>query len=335
MDYTAYESLLYVNGTSKRERLISNAKQNELGKYQDCLSYKQVLVDGVPQTLEIISSTERFHKKISALPDEPLYAGSIIEWNDQYFLITETDTENEIHRRGDAYRCNIYLKWQNSKGEIVDCFGYSENISRFNSGVDGNKILAVAELTITVQIPCNEETIKLKRDKRFLIDLDYDSPEAFKLTGRNVITGNARPIDCKNKVFDGRDKTITLTLTLSEKSDRDNKELMIADYVPPKETIETDSYYISANKDLNLRVGGAWKTYSLLDSDGESLKTPTVWSVTTTPENEKYIKYEIENNNIKIKVSENQKIIGSQIRLDAVNGSVSRTAYIRLVSLIG
>lgn len=335
MDYSSYEAYLTINGNTRKERLINQAKKTEAKRVNEIVSCQDVLIDGEARKLTIVYSTETNHKKITALPNESLYAGSIVEWGDTVWIIKSVDAEVQIHKRGDMYQCNTYLKWQDEEGNIKDCFGYSLNIGQFNIGIDGNKTLAVGEFTATIDIPCNEDTIKLKRDKRFLIGLvAREEPEAFVLTGRNGVTGNSNPKELKEGIVNYKDKVITLTLCHSEKSDRDNVPLLIADYFEPNSQSSLVEYRITSEDEMILRVGGGWNEFTLIDANN-NIVTPTIWSVTTLPENENYIQYEITDNKIKIKALENRKIINTQILLEATNGSVNTSAFIRLVSLLG
>ena len=335
MDYSSYEAYLTVNGDTRKERLINQAKKAETKRINEIVSCQDVLIDGEARKLTIIYSTETNHKKITALPNEDLYAGSIVEWSNTVWIIKSVDTEDQVHKRGDMYQCNTYLKWQDEEGNIKDCFGYSLNIGQFNIGIDGNKTLAVGEFTATIDIPCNEDTIKLKRDKRFLIGLvTREEPEAFVLTGRNGITGNSNPKELKEGIVNYKDKVITLTLCHSEKSDRDNVPLLIADYFESNPQSPPVEYRIASENEMILRVGGSWNEFTLVDTNNNII-TPTIWSVTALPENENYIQYEPTDDKIKIKALENRKIINTQILLEATSESVNASAFIRLVSLLG
>ena len=190
VDWSTYENALKIQGDTRRDRVIYQTKRIVADRARNSPAYKTVLIDGVEQNVVITSSTEMYHKKINALPDEHIYSGSIVEWNGRHYIITNTDTEDEIYQRGEMYRCNVYLKWQNEKGEIITRYGYSDDISKFAAGVVAAALQQGIQQTYTIQFPLDEETIKIRRDKRFLIDITHDKPSAYVVTNRNVTNGN-------------------------------------------------------------------------------------------------------------------------------------------------
>lgn len=344
MDWSLYDSLLTVKGETRRDRAIFETKRSISKRAVRSPSYKDVLVDGEPQKLVITSSTEKYHKKINALPDEKIYMGSIVEWNNSHFIITDTDVEDEVYQSGDMYRCNVYLKWQNEKGEIVGRYGFSEDISQFASGEIEAKVMMGIEQIFVIKFPCDEETIKLRRDKRFLMDIVTDEPNAYILTGRNVISGNWTAGDITDKEFDGRDKILTLTFSQTQLSEKDNCELMIADYVDPssigEQIVSQGNCNISYRGEPEIKVGGSYKTFTatFTDSNGaETAEIPT-WKITTIkPEYDKYFKTITSGNTIKIKSDNILAMIGDQILLEASNGdgSIVSKLVIKVVSLYG
>ena len=176
---------LNVMGDTRRERLIRQTQRNIKNRIVNNPAYKTVLVDGVEQELVITSSTEMWHKKIDSMPNERIYMGSIVEWNGRHFLIVQTDCDYELVQRGEMYECNVYIKWQNEKGEIIGRYGYTENLSQFSSGTVESRIMQSIQQVYHVMLPLDEETIKLRRDRRFLIGVSDDKPNALN----NVVTG--------------------------------------------------------------------------------------------------------------------------------------------------
>lgn len=344
MDWTLYNTSLTVKGDTRRDRAIFETKRSIKKRSVRSPAYKTVLIDGEEQDVVITSSTEKYHKKINALPDESIHMGSIVEWNNSHFLITDTDVEDEIYQSGDMYRCNVYLKWQNEKGEIVGRYGYSEDISQFASGEVESKVMIGIEQVFVIKFPCDSETIKLRRDRRFLMDIVTDEPNAYILTGRNVISGNWTAGDVSGKEFDGTDKVLTLTFTQTQLSEKDNCELMIADYFDPstlgEQTVTQGSCSISYKGQPEVKVGGSYKTFTaqFFDSNGNEILDTPVWTLTTIkPEYDDKFKTVADGNKIKIKADNVLDMIGDQILLTAStsDGSISGQIYVKVVSLYG
>ena len=130
-----------------------------------------------------------------------------------------------MYIRGKITQCNYFLKWQNEKNEIVGRWAVIETVTRYNNGVFEGKFIDNIQSTISAMIGCDDETMKLKRDFRFLADIYSEEPYAFKITQRDVLSK-----------YYGDSGLITWALTQEGfNSETDNTELMIADYRKPAE----------------------------------------------------------------------------------------------------
>lgn len=267
MNWNLYENSLYVQGETRRDRAIAQTKRIERLRLPNAETYKTVLIDGIEQNVIIEASTEMYHKKINAMPDERIYAGSIVEWNGNHFIITIADTETDVYQRGEMYQCNVFLKWQNADGEIISRYGWSDDISQFAAGVVNGAVMNSIQQVFKIALPCDEETIKLRRDKRFLLDIDNTNPNAYILTNRNVTSGNFTVGEVGSDgvnpapVFNGKDKVIYITITETQLSDKDNIDLMIADYFDPSTLTppiaEAGSCAIQYSGEPKIKIGGS------------------------------------------------------------------------------
>lgn len=351
MDWSLYEQALKVQGDTRRDRVIAQTKRIVKQRTPNSPGYKTVLIDGVEQDVVISSSTEMYHKKINALPDEHIYSGSIVEWNNHHYIITQTDTEDEIYQRGEMYKCNVYLKWQNEKGEIIGRYGFTEDISQFAAGTVAGKVMDSLQQVFKIAFPCDEETIKLRRDKRFLLDIDPTNPNAYILTNRNVVSGNYTVEDVsgdgtsKPPAFNGRDKVMYITLSETQLSEKDNLELMIADYFDPN-TLKTPtaisgSCAIVYSGEPKIKIGGSgkWFTSEFRDTNGNIIPTMPVWSVTTMPGQEDRFTVTYDNNRIRLKVKapDDIKLAGEQVKLTLTDagGTCTSEIYVKVVGLYG
>ena len=348
MNWNLYEQALTVQGDTRHDRVIAQTKRIISQRTPNSPGYKTVLIDGVEQNVVITASTELYHKKINALPDGHIYAGSIVEWNNHHYIITETDTEDDIYQRGEMYKCNVYLKWQNSKGEIIGRYGFTEDISQFAAGTVAGKVMDSLQQVFKIAFPCDEETVKLRRDKRFLLDIDPTNPNAYILTNRNVVSGNYVVGDVSadgNSVFDGKDKVIYITLSETQLSDKDNLELMIADYFDPKTldvpTATNGSCAIIYTGEPKIKIGGSGKWFKpeFKDVDGNIVNVEPVWNVTYLPgqENRFMVTYDNDRVRIKVKSPDDIKLAGEQVKLTLSdsNSTCVDEIYIKVVGLYG
>lgn len=345
MDWDAYERLLNVKGNTRQERAIFETQRSILKRSVRSPAYKTVLIDGVEQNVVITAGTELFTKKINALPNEHIYAGSVVVWNNQHWIITNADCEDDIYQRGIMFRCNICLKWQDETGAIKIRYGYSENLSQFASGTVSSRIMDSIQFNINVRMPMDQDTVKLRRDKRFLIDVISDDPNAYIVTNRNVITENYFPEEVtSDSEFTGKGKLLILTLSQTQRTDNDNVECMIADYIAPNISsppTNPTTVEITYNGNAQIKVGGSYKTFAakFIDATGNELNNVTPnWSLIATENfQDQFITSVTSNGKFKVKAMDNSALIGTVVRVIVDNGTATQRTYkdVEVVSIYG
>lgn len=338
-----YNTALTVYGNTRRERAIHETQRSITKRSPRSPAYKTVLIDGNEQQVVITSTANLYEKKINALPHEHIYAGSIVEWNDRYWIIQYTDCEDDVYQRGIMQQCNICLKWQNAKGNIIVRYGYSEDITQYAAGVVTNKILDSLELNFKINLPMDEETILLRRGKRFLLDVLSDEPNAYILTNRNTNSLNFKPVNItEDYIFDGRDKILQITLSQTQLSERDNTTLMIADYFTPEDD-SSDSPLgncsIAYKGKNEIKLGGNFKTFTaeFFDENGQLMELVPNWSITTTESAEDKIIVEYGNNCVKIKAPDYPELLHTAIKIELSDSENKyyTELYVKVVSLYG
>ena len=339
MDWDLYNRSLTVDGNTRRERVVNQTQRNINRRIINSPSFKHVLVDGVEQDLVITSSTEMWHKKIDSMPNERIYMGSIVEWNGRHFIIFQTDTDYEVVQRGEMYECNIYIKWQNEKGEIIGRYGWSENLSQFSSGTVESRIMMSIQQVFHVLLPLDEETVKLRRDKRFLIDVLTKDPMAYVLTRRDVVSNNYTVGDASEGI-DYKDKLLSLALSETQLSEKDNVELMIADYFEPKDnTPLINDCRITYVGEPKVRVGGTGKVFNVefFDNAGNVVDATAKWVLVTTEEDEDKFTLTVDGNKATITVKNNTNLLGTQVKLivSDEDNTCEDSVFVKVVSIFG
>lgn len=339
MDWDLYNRSLTVDGNTRRERVVNQTQRNINRRIINSPSFKHVLVDGVEQDLVITSSTEMWHKKIDSMPNERIYMGSIVEWNGRHFIIFQTDTDYEVVQRGEMYECNIFIKWQNEKGEIIGRYGWSENLSQFASGTVESRIMMSIQQVFHVLLPLDEETVKLRRDKRFLIDVLTKDPMAYVLTRRDVVSNNYTVGDASEGI-NYKDKLLSLALSETQLSEKDNVELMIADYFEPKDnTPLINDCRITYVGEPKVRVGGTGKVFNVefFDNAGNVIDATAKWVLVTTEEDEDKFTLTVDGNKATITVKNNTDLLGTQVKLivSDEDNTCEDSVFVKVVSIFG
>ena len=113
-----YEDRANAHGRTKREVELRNEQRMLLNKTKNTLSYFEAIVDGEVRNVSIIDSDNLNEKKMLSLPGEDFDCGALVEWADNYWLITEKDAHNEVYTRVKLLQCNYLLKWVDEFDEI-------------------------------------------------------------------------------------------------------------------------------------------------------------------------------------------------------------------------
>lgn len=322
MDIDYFMKIQNAYGTNtRREKELIKINSQMQKHFEDTYDTEDVLINGLPSKLMIIKDTDgnTFKKKIKSCYDDKFNLGDYILWNNQYWLITLLDPDEKTWNRGYMYLCTVPLRWQNSDGNIIVRWAYSEDFTKYSSGVTGNNILKIGDNQYGLTLPIDSETKKLNRDRRFAIDFDdAEKPDIYMLSNRKVNLNN-------NQYF-GRGGIMTTTMSFdafNPSKDKhieleDGSQVWICDYhsptVPPAppEPIETTDLSISISGNQNLKIGLP-RTYTVTFKDingNEVLNTNYKWNIKSNFE----VEQTVSENKIKLKVT-NEESIGSSFLL--------------------
>lgn len=307
---------------NKREKELAKVNMEMSKHFDDTFDTEDVLRNGEPFKLMIVHDTDSntYKKKIKSRHDDKFNLGDYIEWNGQVWIVTLLDSDEKTWNRGYMYQCTILLRWQNSKGEIVERWGYSEDFTKYSTGTTGNEKYTVGDYQYGLTLPVDEETKIMKRDKRFPIDIEgVEPPDIYKLTNRKVLLTD-------NRYFD-RGGILIWTLSFSEfNSETDKKiklkngmEVWICDYKPPRplppepdETLDLSAIIDGNNKLKN----GFDRDYSVTFVDSNKNKIQDVdfsWNIISDFE----VAQKIDGNIITLLVDD-ENCIGSSFLLQVI-----------------
>ncbi len=205
----------------KRSAILEAEKAALRRRLPLSLSYKIAVIDGEERDCAIISTDNLEKKTICSMPGEDLPLGRYVEWQDCHWLIIEKDFDNEVYTRGKMEQCNYLLRWI-SDGQIIERWAIVYDGTKYLTGeyTDRDYVVTRGDTRITLTLPKDEETAKLNRESRFLID-DYDTDDvlAYRLT---------KPLRIGD-VYNGAG-VYNFVLQEVGVEDDDNLELHIADY---------------------------------------------------------------------------------------------------------
>ena len=324
-----YSARMNLRGSTQRERELNMLKSDIVRKAPSSLSYKDVKLNGEPTQLMINTSTKPYYKEFQSLPDQTVLAGDYVEWANSVWLVLNADCDDEVYTDGNLRQCQHKIFWQKDDGTIVSRYAYTENASAYNNGEKGNNTITLQSNQFMVYLPYDDETAELDNGKRVHVSRSNGKCRPYELTRPDDITYGFGEKGIFNIIFTqtqynpDEDKLVTL---------EDGTQTWICNYIPittttPPQPSTPDEtavlYHISCKGNPTLVAGGNYKKFYVVNNDGDVVTSNVTWNIITTPEQEKYISYQLldSDNSIKIKSMFGEHMIGSAIKLTAsVNG---------------
>lgn len=219
--WDAYRNRITVHGYTQRDRVLYREQRMIAKKIPDNLSYFTVTIDGEEQNVAIIDGSSFNEKTILSMPRETFPCGGLVEWMDNHWLITEKDANMEVYAKGSLLQCNYLLKWIDDEGVIQEHWcALEDGTVAAGEGDNTDSIAMTGDYRLALTIQRNEDTAKLTRENRFIID---DS-----LTGDKHAVQLTKPVRVGGVYNDEGIYEFVLTETYT--TDYDNFDLCIADY---------------------------------------------------------------------------------------------------------
>lgn len=227
-NWDLYQSRMSSHGDTIRESVKNRSQRSFARKVKDGMFYHRVQIDGEQdeRDVSIIDSDDLFMKYIYSMPGEDFTIGDMILWEESHWMITRRDPANELYTKAIMIMCNHLLKWVNDNGQICEQWSIVEDGTKYMTGEyeDRNFVATRGDSRVSLTIARTEESLKLNRRHRFLID-DPESEQklAYSLT---------KPLKTGQMQMKGGKPTSVFKFILQEDAttDDDNMELGIADY---------------------------------------------------------------------------------------------------------
>jgi hypothetical protein len=318
-----YQARVNQRGTTDRERTLYYEKQHLKSLAVNSLSCKACKVNGVDQLLVIDDGTLPYYKDVKSLPDEYFDAGDYVEWADAMWLMVSCDWDKEVYTYGKMQQCNYVLKWQNTDADVIERWSVVLSASKYNNGEKYNNVIVVGSNQLMVYLPIDEETLKLKSDKRLMVDFNTELPKCYDITRVDTVTmgydGTAEPR------YDGKG-CILLVLTETEiNPDVDRVDLMLCDYINPNDIPHPSPINITYSGAPSIRIGGR-KTFTAVTEN------EVVFSLVNSALLDGKLTMEQTGNKCVVKCANDSALVGATCKV-VVTGSGQRSEL--LVDVIG
>jgi hypothetical protein len=324
-DFDTYKSRLHLRGSTNRERELYHEKRELTLNAVNSLSCKDCLVNGVPQKLVIDDGTLPYYKDVKSLPDEYFDAGDYVEWADAMWLMVSCDWDKEVYTYGKMQQCNYVLKWQNADAEIIERWSVILSASKYNNGEKYNNVIVVGSNQLMVYLPIDEETLKLRSDKRLMVDFNIESPKCYDITRVDTVTmgydGTAEPR------YDGKG-CILLVLTETEiNPDVDRIDLMLCDYVNPNDIPHPSPINITYSGSPSIRIGGR-KTFTA-ETENE-----VVFSLVNSALLDGKLTMEQTGNKCVVKCANDSALVGATFKVVVAGGGQQSELFVDVIGAV-
>lgn len=265
-----------------------------------------------------------------------LKCGQYVKYDGAFWLVSALPDNNRIYEKAVLWKCKHTIRFISPlTGEIVDYPVFSTNSTQYGTGEAEKTHMNVGEDQHLVYLPFNQETILLDDNFRFIMDKNRIKPSVYRITRVDPVSyavGEEHEDDGLIQWSVLQDQLNTAT---------DNIEQMVADYYPP-------------NHGGVEEAPGATASITLTDLDGDfklaSGETKQIevqcWDVDGNPIVPPQYRLECDfadgaadivldaNGVITLQASNNQSFVGKQIKIKAVNDTLSceATITIRIVN---
>ena len=278
-----YTARMNLHGATQRERAKNRLVAHLNDRTQHNLSYKNIFLNGVETKLVINSGTQPYYKEFQSLPSQEINIGDYVEWANSHWIVVTCDLDDEIYRDGKLNQCNYLLKWQNELGEIIERWAIIQSASKYNDGTDSNTVITLGSDQLSIIVPIDSETIKLKKSmsKKFFIDNNTVDPTTYELTG----TGNVPD------TYNGHGITSWIVKECAYTATEDDLKYGVCNYravdtntdssINQENLDETTDLRIIISGNKNLKVGFS-RIYTVKftdENDNEIDKTDWTWNV--------------------------------------------------------
>lgn len=190
-------------------------------------------------------------------------AGNYVFFENEYWLVNGRPGNNKIYEKVTVVECQYLLRWQNSKGKIIERWANLTTASKYDMGESTNNTITLSSDNFTILIPNDNESLGID-GKRVFIDIRSINPtRVFKITR----------VDDALFYYGSQGGILNLIADKTElNSNKDNQKLRICDYIdisaplPPSSPDETTDLraFIFGNNNLK---NGFSRTYTVNFTD--------------------------------------------------------------------
>ncbi len=247
-----------------------------------------------------------YTKNFAVKLGDSLHIGDLLYDCDEnvYWLCKSAVKKGSIYCTGTLQQCvEMPLKWQDDEGNIFEypVFDYSQ----FNSDETDYNVVNVGEGRRKLTTIADDNTVRLKHDKRFFWDRNTENPTVMKVTQNNSIS-----------MFYDKGLVILTVIEDQYNSAVDNLSEWVCDYKEPK----TSAPALQWNGDSRIRIGRSRRVWVDTEDTVE-------WNIQA----DNGVLFEESRNSVKISVPVDESLIGGVIRVSAIVSGEKRECEFEII----
>ena len=328
-----YEARVLLKGATERDRRIARIQDDMIAKIVHNPSYKPnaLITDSYGDErhigLVINNGTQEYYKEFEALPKTEIYAGDYVHWGRGIWIVQSCSTDDETYKRGHLWECNWLMKWQNDDGDIIERWCFASSASKYNEGVEQDKVFTLGSDQCKVYMPVDEEVLAVTKKKEMLFIIDNATLGQPRIYEAHNPSNVYSTFDILREDDDGKIHGVTdwilkeTTYTLTE----EEKELGVCKYRTPQTSPQPIQSEIKGGDTLPLTKS---KTYSV---DMPQWDQDYYWKVTCNYP----VIQEVDGQTIKVRVDD-RNAIGSFLKIEVIDyGTVVATKSVEIKGIYG
>lgn len=184
MDISYFKAVQGATGLkNQRDLKVKNAVINFERQFSSSINFVyNALRNGKEQEFIIVpikdNKGSRTMCTVYAHINEELNISDIIQWNNKYWLVIETDERTQLYNCATMYICDGEMKFLlNNK-----IYKYPYYVSAIVPSLDENKYIITSDTMRKIKIPFDEITRQLYSGLRFMGDIIGGIPQVWKIT---------------------------------------------------------------------------------------------------------------------------------------------------------
>lgn len=155
-----YKERLEAYKISGKSGKVNSIKKSIIDSFYDNPAHFEVLINGISQDVHILPKRDsKSQNKLLCKPDESIYIGDFVEWEDSMYICINDENDNSIQCTGYITKCNNTLTFQTPDTTIhtIPCI-ITDRASVYSDGVEDTKYIRLPDGLIKIVIPNNELT---------------------------------------------------------------------------------------------------------------------------------------------------------------------------------